>query len=492
MEQTVEPKVAIQRASSGDEQLDAFLSGGSPKGSLILLSGNPGTGKSTLAARFLYEGAKRAGENGIYASFAESKQSFYENMAGVGFDFAGIEKEGRFRFLEVFSASKSGMSEIAKYILEEMRRFEARRLVIDSYSAMAQALGDQYEGRQILHTFFSRIMRNMGCTTIVIGEQPTGEHRIGDTAEEFVADGVLNLKLTIPRELEIRKMRGTRLKTRNVLYTLDGGFHVVTTRLKVPEVAKKWVPIRDSNNLISTGSPDLDAVLGGGFPYGTCAILEVSTEVRVAEVRLLTIGLMLNFINQQRGVMMLPALGVSSRALKAALGPYTTEQNFDGYFRVPELVEPDFLESTIVEPPRYVIPTSSAEGTETEKDLTTDSNTYMEEYRRLKSQTGNLPILTSTAYESIESSFAKYPEKLMTELGRSMARVRSSGDLSLGIGRPTVTILSKVMGMVDWHLKLWKTDGVLLLQGVKPYTNVYAVDCDVSKGYPVMTLKTLT
>ena len=155
-------------------------------------------------------GPGNKGENGIYVSFSEGKQSFYENMKTVGLDFESIEKEGRFLFLEMFSATKEAMGRIARDILEEIRRFEAKRLVIDSYSVMAQATGGEYEGRQVLHTLLSKIVRNMGCTTLVIGEQPSGETRIGDAAEEFVADGVLNLKLTTPRELEIRKMRGTR------------------------------------------------------------------------------------------------------------------------------------------------------------------------------------------------------------------------------------------------------------------------------------------
>ncbi|HUH99432.1 MAG TPA: hypothetical protein VLY65_00170, partial [Nitrososphaerales archaeon] len=58
-------------------------------------------------------------------------------------------------------------------------------------------------------------------------------------------------------------------------------------------------------------------------------------------------------------------------------------------------------------------------------------------------------------------------------------------------GRPTVSILEKILGMVDWHIKLSTRAGVLLMQGVKPNTNIYAVDCDVSKGYPVTTLKML-
>ena len=58
----------------------------------------------------------------------------------------------------------------------------------------------------------------------------------------------------------------------------------------------------------------------------------------------------------------------------------------------------------------------------------------------------------------------------------------------MGIARPNFFILPKVLGMVDLHVKLWKKDGVLLLQGVKPYTNIYSVDCDVTLGYPVMKL----
>ena len=278
--------LGFERASSGNTELDSFLSGGFPRGSLILVSGNPGTGKTILCAGFLYQGSKETRENGVYVSFSESKHSFYENMATQGLDFEGLEKEGHFRFLEMFSASKEGMSEIAKYILEEIKRFEAKRLVIDSYSVMAQALGSQYEARQILNTFFSRIMRNVGYTTLVIGEQPSGTHRIGDTSEEFVADGVLNLKLTIPRELEIRKMRGTRLETRSLLFTLDGGFKVVKTELPTPKAVKQWQPVPDSGDLLSTGSRDLDAILGGGFPRGSYAVLEASTDVTAAEVRL--------------------------------------------------------------------------------------------------------------------------------------------------------------------------------------------------------------
>jgi hypothetical protein len=80
----------------------------------------------------------------------------------------------------------------------------------------------------------------------------------------------------------------------------------------------------------------------------------------------------------------------------------------------------------------------------------------------------------------------------LNEVGTAIAQNRSAGDLTMALARPNLSILGNVIAMVDWHIKLSKKDGVLLLQGLKPYTNVYAVDCDVSLGYPVMTLTILT
>jgi hypothetical protein len=61
----------------------------------------------------------------------------------------------------------------------------------------------------------------------------------------------------------------------------------------------------------------------------------------------------------------------------------------------------------------------------------------------------------------------------------------------MGLARPNLSLLPKVLSMVDWHIKFTKKDGLLMLQGVKPYTNLYAVDSDASSGYPVMNLTIL-
>jgi KaiC/GvpD/RAD55 family RecA-like ATPase len=460
-------------------------------GGLIFVSGNPGTGKTIFSATFIHDGAMNRGEKGIYISFSEGKQSFFENMKTVGLDFESAEKAGRFLFLEMFTATKDGMGRMAGEILEAIKRFEAKRLVIDSYSVMAQATGSGFEGRQVMHTVLGKIVRNLGCTTMVLGEQPSGETRMGDAAEEFVADGVLNLKLSIPRELEIRKMRGTRLQTRNAIYTIDNGFRVVTTTLRTPARAEKWKPIPDSGELISTGSRDFDAILGGGFPRGAYFVVEIATDVQINEIRLITRSMMLNFISQGRGVMIVPTGGVDGKSIKAAMRPYTTDEAFDNHVRIQEPVPAWGTKESERSLPPYMIPVKLALGAGDEKEIDASAASFEAAYSELKARTGNQPVLRNLGYDNLEATYARFPEKLLNEVGTSISQTRLRGDLTMGLARPDVSVLGELLSMVDWHIKLSKKNGVLLLQGIKPYTNIYAVDCDVSRGYPVMKLTVL-
>ncbi|MGA2664656.1 MAG: ATPase domain-containing protein [Nitrososphaerales archaeon] len=480
---------SIRRISTGSAELDALLSGGFPEQSLILVTGNPGTGKTIFTAGFLYEGAARKGEKGVYVSFSEGRQSFIEEMKTLGLDFEREEREGRFKFIEMLSLTREATGRFTGELLETIRTFGAKRLVIDSYSSMAQAIGSEYEGRQVLHTVLGRIVRNMGCTTLVIGEQPTGEERIGEAGEEFVADGVLNLKLMIPRELEIRKMRGTRLTTREAIYTIDGGFRVLRTELQKPARPKKWVPIPDKDYLVSTGSADLDAIIGGGFPRGSYVVLECSLDVTLLEMRLLTRGLALNFLNQRRGVIMVPTGGVDTGEVRRSYLPYTTKELFDGYMRISEEQEQDRAKGG--SHPPYVIPSIYAEGSGGEQELEESSATFYEAYTALKQKTKNQPVLRSIGYDMLESSYARFPERLFNEIGIEIARTKAAGNITIGLARPTLTLLDRVLGMVDWHIRLTKKNGLLMVQGVKPQTNVYGVECDISHGYPVMKLRVL-
>ncbi|RLG40043.1 MAG: hypothetical protein DRO05_07400, partial [Thermoproteota archaeon] len=71
----------LESVPTGIPGFDLITNGGFVRNSIVLLAGNPGTGKSTFAAKFVHEGASRYGEPGVYVSFAESKREFYSYMS---------------------------------------------------------------------------------------------------------------------------------------------------------------------------------------------------------------------------------------------------------------------------------------------------------------------------------------------------------------------------------------------------------------------------
>ena len=472
----------IERVSTGDPVLDSVLSGGFPRGSLILVSGNPGTGKTTLTAGFLYSGAKDGAENGIYVSFSEGKRTFYKNMTGLGLDFARLEDEGHFRFMEMFATTKEGIGEVTGDILNGISELGAKRLVIDSYSVMSQALGGPYEGRQVLHNILGKIVRTMGCTTVVIGEQSTGDARIGDGAEEFVADGVLNLKHGVPREMEILKMRGTKIGRERLIYRIGkNGFEAVTTSWAHPRVPKKWKPIPDSGDLLSTGSPDVDRAIGGGFPRGAYVLLEVESDVAFEEFRVLSDGICLNFISQGRGVIVSATSGQARDGLGKAFALYLPGESVDQYLRV---VDYNVTARKPGAPAMLVTDVTDDQGYQ---------GRVGKVYAGLKKVSGGQPIFHWVGYDTLASSFAIIPDKkVVHQIGFNISENWNGKDLTFALARPSLKILATISDIVNWHLKVWKKDGVIFLKGVKPETRVYATSSRIDLGYPVMSLKELS
>ena len=71
--------------STGVEGLDSILSGGITERSTVLVSGNPGTGKSIFGIQYLYHGATERGERGVYVSFEEDEADIRAAAESVGF-----------------------------------------------------------------------------------------------------------------------------------------------------------------------------------------------------------------------------------------------------------------------------------------------------------------------------------------------------------------------------------------------------------------------
>jgi circadian clock protein KaiC len=260
----------IMLQPTGIEGLDQLLGGGIPRGSVVLVAGNPGTGKTTFAAKFLYEGAK-AGEPGIYVSFVEPRRDFVANMKRLGMDFEELERKGLFYFMEALTVGdREALSSLLDEILTKAMEVGAKRIAIDSVSAILQILRSAHAAREVLHNFFLRVAKSMGVTTILIAELPIGAHTVGFGIEEFIVDGVIILKMRlekgrIVRFMELRKMRGAPLTLAELTFRITPGAGI---EVRVPVLPEK-VPSLDHDKLYGTGVEEMDKWFLGGFPKGS-------------------------------------------------------------------------------------------------------------------------------------------------------------------------------------------------------------------------------
>ena len=223
-------------------------------------------------------------------------------------------------------------------------------------------------------------------------------------------------------------------------------------------------------------------MIGGGFPCGEYVVLEVGTNVTLDEIKLFTQGIFMNFISQGRGAIFSTAGEEARDELRKILAPYVAAENLDRYLKV--------VEHNIV-----------AERKPNTHDLlvtsVSDNLGYQsrigEVYGSLKKDTGGQPIFQWIGYDTLASSFSVIPdEKVVHQIGSYISENRAGKDLTIALARPSLRILDTISDIVNWHLRIWKKNGVLVIQGVKPETHMYAIDSQVDLGYPVMTLTELS
>jgi KaiC/GvpD/RAD55 family RecA-like ATPase len=212
------PNYCLPRITSGVKGLDRLIQGGFQEGSLILVSGGTGTGKTIFGLQFLYEGAQK-GEPGVYVTFEEDAEDLKQDAACMGLDIEKFEKEKKF-IIKSYPpfAFDQFINDIEKIIAE----YKVKRMVIDSVSAFGIYSKNEYELRKRIYNI-AKVIKVTKTTGVaiseVVGEATTG---LGSSAtlfsrfgvEEFVADALIMLHYAglggnYDRTLQIVKMRRT-------------------------------------------------------------------------------------------------------------------------------------------------------------------------------------------------------------------------------------------------------------------------------------------
>lgn len=264
--------------ATGIPGLDDVLAGGFTPNRVYLIEGNPGAGKTTLALRWLMEGA-RVGEKCVYVTLSETKAELASVARSHGWSLEGIsilelvapeselEPDNQ---LAMFQPSEVELGVTTKTILTEVERTKPRRIVIDSLSEMRLlAQSPLRYRRQILALKQYFIGRE--CTVFLLDDL-TSETE--DLQLQSIAHGVVSLEQLSPaygaerRRLRVMKLRGQKYRGGYHDFVIEKGGLAVFPRLIAGEHARG-----QERGLLKADNDQLDALLGGGLQYGTSAVL---------------------------------------------------------------------------------------------------------------------------------------------------------------------------------------------------------------------------
>ncbi len=131
-------KISAERIATGIPRLDAMLGGrGFFRGSSILLTGTPGTGKTIVAANFA-NAACRRGERTLFFSFEESPNQIIRNMQSIGLRLEPMVKRGLLRF-HAARPSLYGLEMHLATMFREIVAFQPRVVVMDPITSLMDA-----------------------------------------------------------------------------------------------------------------------------------------------------------------------------------------------------------------------------------------------------------------------------------------------------------------------------------------------------------------
>jgi circadian clock protein KaiC len=274
----VEGRLA-NKARTGVPGLDDVLAGGLTAGNVFLLEGNPGTGKTTIALRFLLEGAA-AGEQCLYITLSETEQELRDGAASHGWILG--EKIEVFELVppeslldadqqqSLLYSSDLELGEAITSLFQAFERVNPSRVVLDSLSEIRLlAQSSLRYRRQILALkhYFAR----HGATVLLLDDRTT---EVSDKTAHSVVQGVIVLEEMAPnygaerRRLRVSKYRGQAFRGGYHDFSIKTGGVAVFPRLIAAEHRTSFERDQRKSDI-----PELDALLGGGIEQGSSTLI---------------------------------------------------------------------------------------------------------------------------------------------------------------------------------------------------------------------------
>jgi len=220
----------LERSFTGIPGLDEILTGGLPRGRVVLALGEPGAGKTILCTQFIVNGIEKFNEKGLYVSLEESKEQYVEEMNALGWDIEALERTGQLSFIDAspirslpaevqvgnVSIAKTEFSLLSLLEVTKNRAVSAgaRRIVVDPVSQLIFQYAHLTQRRKAMLDLVQALSKT-GATCLLASELA----EVGGTnrklqIEEYLVHGIILMQTTtsgksLQRVIQVEKMRGT-------------------------------------------------------------------------------------------------------------------------------------------------------------------------------------------------------------------------------------------------------------------------------------------
>ncbi len=188
----------IERCPTGIVGFDKICQGGFVRNSDNVLLGGPGSGKSTFLLQFLWNGATKFNENGLYCSFEPDIVETLKDALAFGWDFAKLNELDKVKFLK-FSPQTS-VDELKSELTRLISKYNIKRVCFDPISVLALNINEEGKIREEVFDLAS-LMKRLNVTSILSDESMDGERVGGDDGDgwsktdilKFLTDSVTTL-----------------------------------------------------------------------------------------------------------------------------------------------------------------------------------------------------------------------------------------------------------------------------------------------------------
>ena len=274
--------------ATGIAGLDPLFYGGIRRGNLVLVKGEPGSGKTLLGTEFIYRGATRYGEPGLIVVFESNPTFLRRDAARFGWDLQALEEQNT---VKIIATSPQVLNQELRasggVLLQTAHEMGARRIFIDNVALLGAASSHGHDatngnGNGSPREMFQHLLdglRRAELTGLLAHE--TSAHVDGVLtleSAEILADTVIHLhrgrhERGVFRRLEITKSRGQPFdEGEHTLHISDGKGIEVFRRVQ-SDVRERLVQPSSTIKRSAVGTDALDQLCGGGLYQGSVSLI---------------------------------------------------------------------------------------------------------------------------------------------------------------------------------------------------------------------------